>query len=76
LPKSYAGSRYSDLLVVIAGLETVHGYDADEADAELSWRQGEVGPELGVDVFSYSARRQDSEQYVVPSVCLSHERQN
>lgn len=38
----------------------------------------EVGDEAGefeLDATSYSARRQDSEQYTLPSVCLSQARQ-
>ncbi|KAL2282085.1 hypothetical protein FJTKL_11140 [Diaporthe vaccinii] len=36
-------------------------------------KAGELGPVLGFDDCSYSASRQDSEQYVVLSVCLSQQ---
>jgi hypothetical protein len=65
LEKLYAGSMKNALL---AGLE---GHAAGP--------RGDVGEdaaEPALDADSYSAKRQVSEQYTLPSVCLSQARQN
>lgn len=63
--KLYAGSIKKPLL----GLAVDHATGARED-------VGDDAVEPTLDATSYSARRQDSEQYTFPSVCLSQARQN
>ena len=62
--KLYAGSMKNPFVAFFAGHDT--------------GPRGEVGDEAvepGFEAVSYSARRQASEQYTLPSVCLSQARQ-
>jgi hypothetical protein len=65
LLKLYAGSRWKPLAADLDGHERGPLDDAGE----------EAGEPAFDEATSYSARRQASEQYTLPSVCLSQARQ-